>query len=187
MLALMRRFRFPATVQPLSWNVRLIFALLSCGLGWSQTVRDDFSTYAPESDASPAWDPQAAGWTVVDGACHGEEGASVWRAVPWAASVRYARDVTMLEYLNGDWLTAGIGLQIDERNYWAVNLVTAPERDQRKHSTEMQEMVQGVWPAQMQASNRLEELPSHGAGLNWQLGRTVGVGSGCFHRHAPHF
>ncbi len=167
MLAFMCRLRRPATVDAI-----LILTLWSTGLGWSQTFTDNFSRYSPESDAAPAWEPEAAGWTVVDGAYRGEEGASVWQAVPWATSVRFTCDVTVLEQLNGDWQAAGIGLRIDDRNYWAVNLVAAPASQQRQHTTEMQEMLQGVWLAQMQPSNRLEQLPSHGATFNWQLGQT---------------
>ena len=150
----------------------LILALFSGGQGWSQTLTDNFSSYSPESDAGPTWEAQAAGWTIIEGGYQGEEGASLWRAATWAASVRFACDVTVLEPLTGDWLTAGIGLQIDDRNYWALNLVTAPEGQQRKHSTEMQEMLQGVWLAQSQPNSHLEQMPNHGADFRWRLGQT---------------
>src|SRR5512133_1534876 len=153
-------------------NGLLIIALFSGGLGWSQTLTDNFASYPPESDAGPSWEPRAAGWTVIDGGYQGEEEGSVWRAAPWAASARFACDVTVREQLTGDWLTAGIGFQLDERNYWALNLVAAPEGQQRKHSAEMQEMLQGGWLAQVQTSTRLEQLPSHGTAFNWKLGQT---------------
>ena len=41
-------------------------------------------------------------------------------------------DVTVLEQLRGDWLVAGIGLAADDDNYWALNLVAAPESQQRR-------------------------------------------------------
>lgn len=153
-------------------NATLILALFFSGLGWGQTSTDNFSSYSPQSDAVPAWEPQTASWAVVDGAYQGEEGASVWRAAPWVASARFTCDVTVLEQLSGDWLTAGIGLQLDERNYWALNLVAAPENQERRHSTEMQEMLSGVWLAQAQDNTRLEQLPSRGAGFNWRPGQT---------------
>jgi hypothetical protein len=172
MLGIMCRFRLPTSPRRLGRTATFLLALLSSGPGWSQPFTDGFSSYSPESDASPAWEPQAAGWTVVDGAYEGEEGASVWNAVPWANAVRFACDLTVLERLSGDWLTAGIGLQTDDRNYWALNLVAAPESQQRRPSTEMQEMLQGVWLAQSQGNTRLEQLPSNGAGFNWRLGQT---------------
>jgi len=160
------------SVWRLKQNGLFALALLSAGLGWSQTFTEDFSSYPTDSDAGPAWEPQAVGWTVTEASCQGEEGASVWRAVPWASSVRFACDVTVLEQLIGDWLTAGIGLRIDDQNYWGLNLVASPEAQQRKHSTEMQEMLRGVWLAQSQADTHLEPLLNQGAGFNWQLGQT---------------
>ena len=172
MLQGMRGHSLFPRVRRLRQNGLLILILFNGGLGWTQTLSDNFSSYFPESDAGPTWEPQAAGWTVIDGGYHGEEGASVWRAAPWAASARFACDVTVVEPLTGDWLTAGIGLQVDDRDYWALNLVAAPEGQQRRHSTEMQEMLQGVWLAQSQTSNHLEQLPSHGADFKWRLGQT---------------
>jgi hypothetical protein len=172
MLASMRRHSSFPPRQRLNPSGLLIIALFCGGLGRSQTLTDNFSGYAAGSDAAPTWEPQAAGWTVIDGSYQGEEGASVWRAAPWVASARIACDLTVLEPLSGDWLTAGIGLQMDGRNYWALNLVVAPESQQRRHSTEMQEMLQGVWLAQAQTSTKLEQLPTRGAGLDWRVGQT---------------
>jgi len=162
-------FRMIWWVNPTGW---LLAVLLGVGTGWSQTSREDFSSFVADSDAGSAWEPQATGWNVVEGGYEGTERASVWRAVPWATGVSFACDVTVLEELAGDWLTAGIGLQIDDRNYWALNLVTAPEAQQRKHTTEMQEMLDGVWLAQVQAGARLEMLPIQGSGFQWRLGQT---------------
>ncbi|HWI56852.1 MAG TPA: hypothetical protein VNZ22_06480, partial [Bacillota bacterium] len=150
----------------------MLLALFSAALGRSQTLSDDFSSYAPESDAGPAWEAQAAGWAVIEGGYQGEEATSVWRAAPWATSVHFACDVTVLEPLTGDWLTAGIGLQINEGNYWALNLVVAPESQQRKHFIEIQEMLGGTWQAQGQTATHLEYLPSRGGEFNWQPGQT---------------
>lgn len=150
----------------------LAIGLLSAACVWGQSSVDDFSSYAPGSDAAPNWEAEALGWTVVDGAYEATEGASVWQQAPWVASARFACDLTVLEQLPGDWLTAGIGLQLDERNYWALNLVAAPEAQQRRGSTEMQEMLEGVWLAQSQAQSRLEPLAGHQTAFNWQLGRT---------------
>ncbi len=148
----------------------LILICFSAALACGQNLSDRFQTYPHGSDAGPAWEPQSASWSVVENAYEGEEGSSVWRAVPWASSIRYTCEVTVLEELGGDWLTAGIGLQTDERNFWALNLVAAPESRQRRHFTELHEMLDGVWQAQGQAATRLEPLPSQGGDFDWRRG-----------------
>jgi hypothetical protein len=141
MLACMHWLSLARKAPHLLRSGSLILFLL-CGFGGQgQTLTDDFSGYKNGSDAGPAWEPQALGWTVVDGAYQGEDGASLWRRASWASAVRFSCDVTVLKELPGEWLTAGIGLQMDDENYWALHLVTAPEERQRKHTTEMQEML----------------------------------------------
>jgi hypothetical protein len=155
----------------LAWFALFLLVLIT-PTSRAQTFTDDFSKYPNEGEATPAWEALATGWMVADGAYHGEEGASVWQAVPWGAAVRYSCNLTVLEQLDGDWLTAGIGLQQDEGNFWALNLVVSPEETGRKHSIEMQEMLKGVWLAQSQQGSQLEYLPSRGSGFNWQTGQT---------------
>ena len=110
----------------------------------AQNLRDDFGTYAAGSDGTPIWEPGSEGWEMANGTYLAGDGSSVWRASPLAAGMTFACEVTVLELGQGDWLTAGIGIAADDRNYWALNLVAAPEGQQRRHSTEMQEMLQGV-------------------------------------------
>jgi hypothetical protein len=172
MLACMHWLSLARKAPHLLRSGSLILFLL-CGFGGQgQTLTDDFSGYKNGSDAGPAWEPQALGWTVVDGAYQGEDGASLWRRASWASAVRFSCDVTVLKELPGEWLTAGIGLQMDDENYWALHLVTAPEERQRKHTTEMQEMLNGTWLAQYQAGTTLKSLPGHGSGFDWQIGQT---------------
>ncbi|MBI5683821.1 MAG: hypothetical protein HZC54_01950 [Verrucomicrobia bacterium] len=137
----------------------------------AQTLRDDFSGYAAGSDSAPAWDAQSVGWEISDGACIGDSGVSVWRAAPFASAVTFTCDVTVLEQLKGDWLVAGIGLQADEKNYWAVNLVAAPEAKQRRHTAELNESHAGHWLAAGTGNTRLPSLPGKG-GFDWQLNQT---------------
>ena len=112
--------------------------------GPAKTWRDDFSSRPAGSDAAPAWDPNTVGWEVRDGGYVGDSGTSVWQAVPLGAAVTFACDVTVLEQLRGDWLTAGIGLSADGQNYWAVNLVAAPEALKRRRMTEMHESLESI-------------------------------------------
>ena len=150
----------------------LLFLTLLSPILHAQTFTDDFSRYPNDAEASPAWEPLATGWLIADGAYQGDEGASVWHAVPWGAAVRYSCDLTVVGETQGDWLTAGIGLLQDHGNFWALNLVVAPETLGRKHRIEMQEMLNGVWLAQAQPGSQLEYLPSRGSDFNWQTGQT---------------
>ncbi len=141
-------------------------------LSAAQTVGEDFSAFAAGSDASPAWEPQSAAWEVVGGAYVGDNGVALWRTVPFASAITFGCDVTVLELGTGDWLTVGLGLYADENNYWALNLVATPESQGRRHRTEMNEAVAGVWLAQGQGATQLPRLPSKGDAFNWQAQRT---------------
>ena len=89
---------------------------------------DNFAVRPAGSDATPDWDPQTVGWEIRDSGYVGDGGMSVWCAGPLGTAVKFACDVTVLEQLKGDWLTAGIGLAADDNNDWAMNLVIVPER-----------------------------------------------------------
>ena len=132
------------------------------GIEPPQAWRDDFSSRAAGSDGAPAWEPQAVGWQARDGAYVGDNGSSVWQAVPLGAAITFSCDVTVLEQLRGDWLVAGIGLASDEDNYWALNLVVAPEPLQRRHSAELHESLSGKWLADTLPESRLAQRPSQG-------------------------
>ena len=152
--------------------VAALAAIAHGGQGAPQTWRDDFSARPAGSDAAPAWDPQTVGWEVRDGCYVGDAGTSVWRAVPQGAAVTFACDVTVLEQLRGDWLLAGIGLAGDDNNYWAVNLVMAPEGLQRRRMAELHESLSGLWLAESQRGTRLPQQPAKGNRLDWQLHKT---------------
>lgn len=152
--------------------VAVFVAIAHADDGSRRTWQDDFSSHAAGSDASPAWDPQDAGWEVREGAYLGDGGTSVWRVVPLGSAVAFACDVTVLEQLPGDWLTAGIGLAADEKNFWAVNLVVSPESLQRRRFAEMHESLAGHWLAETLPESRLAHLPGKGGQLDWQQNKT---------------
>jgi hypothetical protein len=140
--------------------------------GAPQTWRDDFATRAAGSDATPAWEPETVGWEIRDGGYQGDAGTSVWRAAPLGAMVTFACDVTVLEQLKGDWLTAGIGLATDDANYWAVQLVVAPERLGRSRMAEMHESLAAHWLAESESATRLVPRPGNHGWHDWQINKT---------------
>lgn len=133
-----------------------------------QSIHDEFTASAEGGDGSPGWDAHSATWETSQGGYWGDEGISVWRAVPYAAAMDFACDVTVLELGKDEWLTAGIGMTADDQNYWAINLLVAPENQGRRHGAELQECVDGFWPAAGAAGSRLEPLPGKGESFAWR-------------------
>ncbi len=152
-----------------AWLV--VAAALSVLAASAQTMRDDFGGYAAGSDAAPGWESLAVGWEVQNNGYVSDGGTSLWRAVPYGAVVTFACDVTVLELLKGDWLTAGIGLYASPTNYWAVNFVVKPEAQGRGHFCEFQEMLEGAWLAQGAEGSRLPGTGGAGGDFNWQLNK----------------
>jgi len=164
---------FSAGNRSLEWLAILPVALAllqSPALG--QHLHDDFSAYAVGGDGSPDWEPRNEDWHIADGAYVGDDGTAVWQAVPFASEITFACDATVLQLNKGDWLTVGIGIAADDRNYWALNLVVAPENQGRRHRTELQESVDGYWPAAGATPTRLKPLPGKGGDFDWRTNQT---------------
>lgn len=134
--------------------------------------RDDFASRPRGSDGTPGWEPLNAGWEMLDGAYVGDDGKTFWQAVPQGSVASFACDVTVLEQLRGEWLTAGIGLAGDDGNYWAINLVVAPESQKRRHMYEMHESFGGHWLAESQHPTKLTVLHYKAVPADWQVNKT---------------
>ena len=113
---------------------------------------------------------------------------ALWRAVPFASELTFACDVTVRELRKGDWLTVGLGITADERNYWGLHLVASPEKPGRRHTAELQESVDGHWLATSERATRLKRLPSKGDAFDWQTNRTyrMEIQLSRRHRHRAH-
>ncbi|MDA1138762.1 MAG: hypothetical protein O3B01_09290 [Planctomycetota bacterium] len=133
---------------------------------------ENFSNYKNASDGSPDWEPNSVGWEMADGTYIGSGGVALWKKAPFGQVVRFSCDLTVLELLKGDWLTAGIGLYASESDYWAINLVASPEKAGRKRSTEMNEMFGGRWLANHEGPTRLPQLATTGHNLKWETGQS---------------
>ena len=135
-------------------------------------LREDYSAYKNGSDGSPNWEPSSVGWEIKDGAYLGDGGVTLWKKAPFGRVITFSCDLTALELLKGDWLTAGMGLYASDRDFWAMNLVVAPENMKRRRFTEMNESLEGKWLANFQAPTNLPQLPTKGQNIHWEVGQT---------------
>jgi len=142
-----------------------------CG---AQTFSDDFSGYQDGAEGWPHWEAVAVGMNVRNGAVEADGGGMLWREVPYASEVTFSCELTVDSIVAGDrdWATAGIGIMSDERNFWQVNLVRAPAKEDFRHFLEFQEMWDGQWLATGLDGSRLQSLESSGSRYEWQPRRT---------------
>jgi len=137
-----------------------------------QSWQDPFATQPAGTGGAPNWDPQDSGWEMRDGGYWGDYGATYWRIVPLGTKITFSCDLTVNELLHGDWLTAGIGLAVDEHNYWAVNLYASPEAQKRRRMLEMHECLKGQWLAESVPGSQLPRLPGRGGDFSWKTDTT---------------
>ena len=152
-------------------------ALLACALtapAMAQTIIDDFSGYADGTAGVPNWDPYSTSFEVRDGALLGDHGLTVWASAPSAREMVLSCDVTVLEVTarEADWATAGIGIFLDEANYWGLHVVQRPQALGGGHFDEMQESLEGRWLAQSEGDTRLAATDAVGTDFAWQPGVT---------------
>ncbi|HQK92959.1 MAG TPA: hypothetical protein PLD23_05620 [Armatimonadota bacterium] len=106
------------------------------------------------------WVPLSGEWKVLDQHLTCEAaGSSV--CVPWAPE-RDAQSITGTVRIDrridkGTWAFAGIGIRLDEANYWRLELVEGP--DGRRYA-DMVESSNGQWQAQASGPGKLTEAES---------------------------
>ncbi len=140
----------------------------------SFTFRDGFSGYAEGSDASPAWVTGSLGWAVRRGsfACSEPERdfAAPARA-PHGRRVAVEAVLTLREASAKGWKIAGLAVRRDDRNYWHLAMIEAPDDQGKRRSVELSEMLEGTWLAQWQEGTKLAPLPGEGGEFAWEYGR----------------
>jgi len=154
----------------LAAGLLLAFAVLAS----AQTLTDDFSKYADGDEGWPAWQASAVGIGMRNHSVEADGGVLQWREAPYAAAVTFTCELTVQSEAGQPtgWATAGIGLRSDERNYWQLNLVRAPEKEQFRHYLELHECLDGQWLAESQEGSRLPRKPGGGDTYNWQVNQT---------------
>lgn len=137
---------------------------------------EDAFDYPNGSEGGPAWFAESVAWEVQDGTMvhvgHGVRSALILEQAPFGHSVTIEAEVTPREAEGEEWAIAGVGVRWDEDNYWRLALVEAPARLERRHFTEMNENLSGVWLAQGREGSKLECTAYEGGDFVWQYGVT---------------
>ncbi len=154
---------------------RVAFASLTLCATWAFAqsaagFQDDFKSYPPESDGSPAWETDGIGWSVVPGGKFVAE----MKSRSWALCAKTGRarvqtieaTLTVTGSIAQDWKVAGLLIQDDERNYWHLALVESPDAQGAKHFIELQECYDGQWLAASAEKTRLTVVENRG--FEWE-------------------
>ena len=78
--------------------------------------------------------------------------------------------LTVDRHQGTEWAIAGVAIRRDPRNHWHLALVETPEASGRAHFVELQEMVDGQWPALGVKGLQLKQIKNRGSQFNWQYG-----------------
>ncbi len=130
--------------------------------------------YPDGAEAEPAWYAEALGWEVRDGAMLAECGPKGFLTLikaPHGRSVEIEATLTVTRRTGTEWGVAGVAIRRDPRNHWHLALVETPAAHGHRHVVELQEMVDGRWPALGDAETRLEAVRFEGNTFDWQYGR----------------
>ena len=157
------------------WWCSVVFslaALCGCGpFGGRREVRDGF---ADPGASKQRWRFLGLEWVIEAGACRSadaERSFAILSALPHARKLSLEATIQVSRAVSKDWKVAGLAVVRDERNFWHLALVEAPERQGRRHFVELCEMLDGTWLAQNEPGSRLEELPALNADFRWEYGK----------------
>ncbi|MFN3421287.1 MAG: hypothetical protein ACK40X_06165, partial [Armatimonadota bacterium] len=113
----------------------LTIAIIALALAFAPTqvfrFSDDFSQYPAGSVGEPNWDVNHIGFEIRDGELVAEiaggRGNAVLTKAPIGRIVNLEAVVTVHRAITSDWKIAGVGIYLDERNFWHVALVESPD------------------------------------------------------------
>lgn len=156
--------------------VSLVLAGLSTTVaGEPFQFEDKFDSYPEGSAGEPRWEASQVGFGIAGGVLRadmGEDsGIAVLRAAPVGQVLSVEASLRVERTHPADWKTAGIGFWLDERNYWHLAMVEAPESMGKRHFVELSEMLDGVWNAHYEQPTRLTTTEDSGP-FAWETGHT---------------
>jgi agarase len=165
-------------MQKLAWVMNAVTALVlwlaSANAPQPFRFSDDFSKYPAGSVGEPNWETTDIGFEIRNGMMHSEvaagRGYAILKVAPMGRSVTVEATLTVYRAISTEWKIAGIGVFIDERNYWHIALVESPDKQGRMHFAELHQMLDGVWLSDVQEPTRLTTEEDTG-GFDWEYGR----------------
>lgn len=135
---------------------------------------DDFSRYPFGSFGEPNWEVNHIGFEIRNGMMRAEvpegRGYAILQIAPLAQALIVEATLIVHRSISREWKIAGIGIYLDDRNYWHLALVEAPDNQDKRHFAELSEMLDGVWNAHGEPVTRLTTEEDTG-GFVWEYGR----------------
>jgi hypothetical protein len=151
----------------------LISAEVPAADSTAKSFSDDFTDYEDGSFGEPHWDARHIGFSMENGAMRADltsqRGFTLRANAPAGRQVLLEADVTPQEPRGREWRTAGVGVYLDERNYWHLALAESP--DGKRKFAELSEMYSGTWNAQHAPGSALKTVEDTGA-FAWEYGKT---------------
>jgi len=146
------------SVLVVSAVVAFVLWLASANAPQSFRFSDDFSKYPAGSVGEPNWEATNIGFEVRNGTMHTEvtgRGYAILKVALMGRSVTVEATLMVHRAISTEWKIAGIGIFVDERNYWHIALVESPDAQGKKHFAELHQMLDGVWLSDVQDPTRL--------------------------------
>lgn len=165
-------------MQKLAWVVSAVMALVlwlaSANAPQPFRFSDDFSKYPAGSVGEPNWETTDIGFEIRNGMMHSEvaagRGYAILKVAPMGRSVTVEATLIVHRAISTEWKIAGIGVFVDERNFWHIALVESPDTQGKNHFAELHQMLDGVWLSDVQEPTRLTTEEDTG-GFDWEYGR----------------
>ncbi|MDR3710790.1 MAG: hypothetical protein P4L33_21025 [Capsulimonadaceae bacterium] len=136
---------------------------------------ENFTAPAKADGSIAGWTLPSSGFTVKPGMLvsdgSSDKQIATWSAPPVGTSITYTANVTPTATPGTDWSVAGIGIILDDQNYWHLAIVKAPTSANLPNFAELSEMKDGNWNAQGTAPTNLvinNDVP----GFVWKTGVT---------------
>ena len=161
------------SVLVVSAVVAFVLWLASANAPQSFRFSDDFSKYPAGSVGEPNWEATNIGFEVRNGTMHTEvtgRGYAILKVALMGRSVTVEATLMVHRAISTEWKIAGIGIFVDERNYWHIALVESPDAQGKKHFAELHQMLDGVWLSDVQDPTRLTTEEDTG-GFDWEYGQ----------------
>ena len=113
-----------------------------------------------------AWEADPFAWRIRGDEFLAKGNGMAFADAPYGKRVKVSAEITPEASVEKSWSTVGVSVYFDERTFWHVALVKAPEAEGAHHRFELAEMREGHWPVQGQLKCVREDVKGP-----WEFGR----------------